>query len=335
MPVVLSDVAEPALWIGGIVGASLLAFWLTGSSPPAGLVAVAGMVLAASRWVKRLAEMRSAMQTALDRAEKNHDAMEQALRRSQKMAALGSLTVGVAHDFNNHLTVISSNVEMMARRLDSAPDSLLRHTRAAMEGVQRAATLTGRLLSFSRQPEPEPELVDIDRLLGGLADLLRRTVGDRNAVQVAPAPEQWFTWADVNHMEHALLSLAVSARDQLRSGSVLMIEVATLRLGAADYTSVQPGEYIQIEIRDSLNWPRTWEPANDLTSADLSMARAFLRQAGGTLLRSGSADGGLSLRLLLPRYTPPALSPAPPHRKAGARWTTRCWKRPMRWRRSG
>ena len=108
------------------------------------------MALAAWRSVKMLAAARA----ALDRTERARAAMEQALRRSQKMEALGRLTVGAAHDFNNHLTVISSNVEMVARRLDRTQERLLRHTDAAMQGVQRAAVLTGRLLSFSRQPDP-------------------------------------------------------------------------------------------------------------------------------------------------------------------------------------
>ena len=93
------------------------------------------------------------------------------------MEAMGRLTVGVAHDLNNHLTVISSNVEMIANRLTADQQRLLRNTDGAMQGVRRAAALTGRLLSFSRQTAAEPETVDVDRLVSGLSELLSAKAG--------------------------------------------------------------------------------------------------------------------------------------------------------------
>jgi CheY-like chemotaxis protein len=326
LPVRLRGMAAPGLRPGlcivGIVLATLLVSWLTGRAWPAVLVAVAGMVLAARHSVKMLAAARD----ALDRAERQRSAMEQALRRSQKMEALGRLTVGAAHDFNNHLTVISSNVEMVARRLDSTQQRLLRHTDAAMQGVQRAAALTGLLLSFSRQPAPEPEAVDVDRLLNGLSDLLHRTLGDRIGLDVRLSGDPWFTWADVNQMENALLSLAVNARDQVRNGAELTLTVSNVHLDnvfAAKYPSVPPGDYIQIAVSDSTNVgeQKIWQPADDLSSADLSMARAFVREAAGFLLRSDPSATGLSLRLFLPRYMPPVLVPAVPRRDTGGRPT--------------
>jgi CheY-like chemotaxis protein len=313
---------RPGLCIVGIVLATLLVSWLTGRAWLAVLVGVAGMVLAARHSVKMLAAARD----ALDRAERQRSAMEQALRRSQKMEALGRLTVGAAHDFNNHLTVISSNVEMVARRLDSTQQRLLRHTDAAMQGVKRAAALTGLLLSFSRQPAPEPEAVDVDRLLNGLSDLLHRTLGDRIGLDVRLSGDPWFTWADVNQMENALLSLAVNARDQVRNGAELTLAVSNVDLDkvfAAKYPSVLPGDYIQIAVSDSTNAgeQKIWQPADDLSSADLSMARAFVREAGGVLLRSDPSAAGLSLRLFLPRYLPPVLVPTVQRRDTGGRPT--------------
>ena len=156
VPVWLRGVAGLGLWPGlciiAIASATLLAFWLTDQLWVAAAIGVAGMALAAWRSVRMLAAVRD----ALDRTERARAAMEQALRRSQQMEALGRLTVGAAHDFNNHLTVISSNVEMVARRLDRTQERLLRHTEAAMQAVQRAAGLTGLLLSFSRQPVANP-----------------------------------------------------------------------------------------------------------------------------------------------------------------------------------
>ena len=267
------------------------------------------MVPAAWHSVKTIADLH----TALVKAQQEHAAMEQALRRSQKMEALGRLTAGVAHDFNNHLTVISSNVEMVALRLDAPRDRLLRHAEAAMQGVRRAAMLTGRLLSFSRHPAPENEAVDVNRLLNGLAELLRRTLCDRIGLDVTLSQQSWFAWADVNQMEQALLSLAVNVRSRVRDGEVLSIAVSNGHLDAmfqATYPSVPQGDYIHITIGDRVDAGRSgrWQLADDLTSADLSMARGFIQAAGGYLLRSDPAADGVRLRLFLPRYVPLALS---------------------------
>lgn len=309
-------VAAPAAWIAGIVLAALLTAWLTGRVWAAALVGIGGMVLAAWYAVKTL----TAARTAAGRAEQDRAAMEQTLRRSQKMEALGRLTAGVAHDFNNHLTVIASNVELLARRLDGRQERLLRHTEAALEGVQRAAALTGRLLSLAHQPVPEPGAVDVDRLLMGLSDMLRRTLGDRIGLEVLPSGEPWFVRADIDQMENAVLSLAVNARDHARTGAKLTIAVSNVLLDQAfqaAYPPAEPGEYIQLAVSDSATDPVDWRFAGESGNDDLSMARAFVRDAGGFLLRSDAAPGGLSLRLFLPRYVLPALAAAGSRRTAG------------------
>ncbi len=292
--------------------AALSAGWLTGQALPAAAVGVAGLALGAGQAVRRLAAARD----ALERAERDRAAMEQALRRAQQMEALGRLAVGVAHDFNNHLTVISSNVEMVARRLDSSQTRLLRHTEAAMQGVQRAAVLTGRLLSFAHQPQPEPEAVDVDRVLTGLSELLRRSLGDRIALEFVRPDTPWLVWADVNQMETALLSLAVNARDQVRDGAKLTIAVSNVHLDAG--AAVLPGDYVQISVSDSGGEPGDWRVAD---RADLSLAGAFVREAGGCLLRSDPSAHGLWLRLLLPRYAPPAFAAAASRAETGGRQT--------------
>jgi CheY-like chemotaxis protein len=314
----LPDAIGRGLWILAIVAVTALTWSLTDwmlVSAGAGLTV---LVLAAWLSVKQVSRLRNAL---VDK-ERERAAMEQALRRSQKMEALGRLTVGVAHDFNNHLTVISSNVEMISRRLEPGQDRLLRHTDAAIQGVRRAAILTGRLLSFSRQPAIEPETVDVDRLVDGLAELLRRTLGDRIRLEVGLSGSPWFAWADINQMENALLSLVVNARDQVPDGGVLSIAVSNVQLDAvfaAANPMVPPGDYIQIAVSgptDPAETPR-WEPAEDLTSADLFMARAFVREVGGCLLRSDPTLCGLSLRLFLPRYVPPPVASAATSRSTG------------------
>jgi CheY-like chemotaxis protein len=239
--------------------------------------------------------------------------MEQALRQSQKMEALGRLTVGVAHDFNNHLTVISSNVELLARRLDEKQGHLLRHSAAAMQGVRRAAILTGRLLSFSRQPVVEPEAVEVDRLVHDVAELLGRTLGDRTGLNVQLSGAPWLTLVDINQMENALLSLLVNARDQVADGGSLTLAVSNVQLDTvfmAAHPSVLPGDYIQIVVSGTSTAPPRWEPTDDLVGVDLFMVRAFVGEAGGCLLQSEPTGGGMSLRLFLPRYLPPAVATA-------------------------
>jgi CheY-like chemotaxis protein len=318
----LPDAAEPSLWIVGVVTASLLALWSTDRLWFSAMIATAGIVLAARRSVKVLARLRR----RLAEAERERAAMEQALRRSQKMEALGRLTVGVAHDFNNHLTVISSNVELVARRLGEEHARLSSHTDAAMQGVRRAAILAGRLLAFSRQTSIEPEAVDVDRLVSGLSELLRRTLGQRIRLEVRLSGSPWFAWADANQMENALLSLVVNARDQVPDSGVLSVAVSNAQLDAvfaAAHPTVPAGDYIQVAISRSPDpaVAKRWEPADDLTSADLFMARAFAREAGGCLLRSDPAAGGLSLRMFLPRYLPPPVGSIRSPRVAGGRTT--------------
>jgi CheY-like chemotaxis protein len=305
------------LWTIGIVAATLLTWWLTGWLWIAATIGVLGLIVAAWRWISMLGAMRR----ALTEVTRDREAMEHALRRAQTMEALGRLTVGVAHDFNNHLTVISSNVEMVARRLDPTQVRLLRHADAAMQGVRRAALLTGRLLSFSRQPALERETVDVDQLVQALAELLRRTLGEWIRLEVRLSGAPWFAWVDINRMENALLSLVVNARDQVPDGGVLRIAVSNVQLDAvftAAHPGVLPGDYIQVAV--SLpEGAKRWEAPDDLAGTDLFMVRAFVREAGGCLLRSDPAQDGLSLQLFLPRYVPPQVANLGPPRTAGGR----------------
>jgi CheY-like chemotaxis protein len=311
------DAVEAGLWLLGAVAAAVLA-WVLSDRLWVSLAAWVAVIVLAG-W--RVVTLVGRLQNALAEAEKARTALARALRRAQKMEAIGRLTVGVAHDFNNHLTVISSNVEMIARHLDRSGEDeaqvrLLRHADAATQGVRRAAILTGRLLSLSRQPAEEPETVDIDRLVDGLAELLRRTLGERVSLEVRMSGSPWFAWVDVNHAENALLSLVVNTREQMPDGAVLRIAVSNVRLDAgfvAAHPTVLPGDYIQIAIGVFCGSaePARWELTDDLTSADLFMALVFVREAGGCLLRSrieaGGEPGGLALRLLLPRYVQPAV----------------------------
>jgi CheY-like chemotaxis protein len=314
--------ARPEPWALGAVLAALMTGWAAGS-PWFGAA-----ILPVTYMLWQSARDRVRLKADLLAARADRDAMEEALRQSQKMEAIGRLTGGIAHDFNNHLTVISSNVELVKRRLDSSDEKLLRYLDAAMQGVQRAATLTGRLLSFTREQAPEPEAIDVARFLGGLCDLLRRTLGEGETLQVRLPDERWFVWADVNEMENALLSLAVNARNRMSVGGVLVLAATNVRLNdtfAAAHPRILPGDYVRIAFGDATlaeaDPPQPWQTADDLADAGLSLARGFVRQMGGCLLRSGSLSGPPSLRLFLPRYHHPAPAGLASRRCPGARPT--------------
>src|SRR5262249_25035735 len=153
---------------------------------PATVALLALSMLAMRQW-RRLHDALEQLQDEVRRRE----VAEEALRQSQKMEAVGRLTGGIAHDFNNHLTVVSSNIELLQRRMPPVGAALLRLAEAAMAGVQRASTLTHRLLAFSRQQPLEAEPLDVSRLVSGMSDLLRRTLGEDIAVETALEGRLW------------------------------------------------------------------------------------------------------------------------------------------------
>ncbi|MBV9971392.1 MAG: PAS domain S-box protein, partial [Xanthobacteraceae bacterium] len=184
-------------------------------------------------------------------------AAEERLRQSQKIEGIGQLTGGVAHDFNNLLTIIIGNLETLQRNLqDDGPDAtrLQRAADNAMRGARRAEALTQRLLAFARQQPLEPRSVDVGRLVAGMSDLLRRTLGEQIAVETVLAGGLWRSFADPNQLEMTILNLAVNARDAMPNGGKLTIETANIHLDenyAAAQVEVLPGQYVLLAISDT------------------------------------------------------------------------------------
>ncbi len=163
---------------------------------------------------------------------------EELLRQAQKMEAVGQLTGGVAHDFNNLLTIIMIGLEMIKRYLPDLPVSTatVRIGRArdmALTGVDRAALLTQRLLAFSRQQPLSPQPIDANKLVAGISDLLRRTIGEEISLETVMAAGLWGTHADANQLENVIVNLAVNARDAMPDGGKLTIETANIYLDDA------------------------------------------------------------------------------------------------------
>ena len=184
---------------------------------------------------------------------------EETLRQSQKMEAIGHLTGGVAHDFNNLLTVIGGGVETLQRLLATAPlggdeARIKRALGMIAQGADRAATLTHRLLAFARRQTLDPRPLDANKLVAGMSELLRRTLGETVALETVLAGGLWRTAADANQLENALLNLAVNARDAMPEGGKLTIETANTHLDeayAAAHDDVAAGQYVMIAVSDT------------------------------------------------------------------------------------
>jgi PAS domain S-box-containing protein len=245
---------------------------------------------------------------------------EERHRQSQKMEGIGQLTGGVAHDFNNLLTIIIGNLEALQRHLSDGAtdrDRLRRSAENAMRGARRAESLTQRLLAFSRQQPLEPRAVDLGRLVSGMSDLLRRTLGEQIAVETVLAGGLWRAHADPNQLEVGIVNLAVNARDAMPNGGKLTIETANVHLDdryASSQVEVTPGQYVMLAISDNGMGmtPETKAKAFDpfFTTKDvghgtglgLSQVYGFVKQSGGHVKIYSEVGEGTTIKIYLPRY---------------------------------
>lgn len=244
-------------------------------------------------------------------------AAEDALRQAQKMEAVGQLTGGIAHDFNNLLAGISGSLEIIERRIaQGRTDSLDRFLKGAQSSAQRAASLTQRLLAFSRRQTLDPKPTDINRLVRGMEDLITRTVGPAIATEVVGAAGLWPARVDQAQLESALLNLAINARDAMPEGGRITIETANKWLDdrVARERDLTPGQYISIcvsdtgtgipdEIVDRIFDPFfTTKPIGQGTGLGLSMIHGFVRQSGGQVRVYSESGQGTTMCLYLPRH---------------------------------
>jgi PAS domain S-box-containing protein len=264
--------------------------------------------------VTRDATERKEAEAALQRAQEQ-------LAQSQKMEGIGQLTGGVAHDFNNLLTIILGNLESILRALSSGTvdrDRIYRMASNAKQGADRAAALTQRLLAFSRRQPLDPKPVDVGRLVVGMSDLLRRTLGEQITVETALAGDLWQVSVDANQLEVSLLNLAINARDAMPNGGRLTIETANACLDekyAAAQADVMPGQYVAICMTDTGTGmtkevlARAFEPfftTKDIghgTGLGLSQVYGFVKQSGGHVRIYTELGEGTTVKIYLPRLT--------------------------------
>jgi PAS domain S-box-containing protein len=243
--------------------------------------------------------------------------LEEQFRQSQKMEAVGQLTGGLAHDFNNMLQGITGSLELLRARLGAGHvASVDRYITAAQSDAARAATLTQRLLAFSRRQLLDPEPTNSDDLIAGMVGLIQRTVGPGIKVVVVPTINLWTTLCDANQMENALLNLCINARDAMPNGGGLTIETANVlldRRGASDW-DVMPGEYVAVCVTDTgAGMPldvvaRAFDPFFTTkalgvgTGLGLSMIYGFAQQSGGQARINSEVGVGTTVRIYLPRH---------------------------------
>jgi PAS domain S-box-containing protein len=260
-----------------------------------------------------------------------HRRLEQQLRQAQKMEAVGQLTGGVAHDFNNLLTLVVGGLDTIGRLLPNLPapaaqERVERAREMALQGAKRAATLTSRLLAFSRQQTLTPRALDANALVAGACELLRRTLGESITVESVLPPGIWPIRADPNQLENALLNLALNARDAMPGGGKLTIETANAALDAAYVAAlpeiVAPGPYVMIAVADNgegmdaATRERAFDPfftTKDVgkgTGLGLSQVHGFARQSAGFVRIQSERGEGATIRIYLPRHVGP--DPAAP-----------------------
>jgi len=242
---------------------------------------------------------------------------EEQLRQSQKMEAVGQLTGGLAHDFNNLLAGISGSLELLQTRMSQGRiNDLDRYIAAAQGGAKRAAALTHRLLAFSRQQTLDPKPTNVNRLVTGMEELIRRTAGPAIEIEVVGAAGLWTTLIDPGQLENALLNLCINARDAMPDGGRLTIETANKWLDGQTgrERDLTPGQYLSLCVTDTGTGMTpeviarafdpffTTKPIGMGTGLGLSMIYGFARQSGGQVRIYSEVGQGTTMCLYLPRH---------------------------------
>jgi signal transduction histidine kinase/ActR/RegA family two-component response regulator len=250
---------------------------------------------------------------ALKEEAREREAAEAQLRQVQKMEAVGQLTGGIAHDFNNMLAVVVGGIDLALRRLNGPRREVMMHLNNAMEGATRAAALTRRLLSFARSEPLLPERVDSNELIGGMSDLLDRTLGEQIRVEVDLASGTWPTYVDPHQLENAILNLAVNARDAMEGRGLMRISTENVKLAANQVGDIQAGDYVKISVTDTGCGMEpdvlerafepffTTKPVGTGTGLGLSQIFGFAHQSGGEVGIESQVGRGTSVSIYLPR----------------------------------
>jgi len=305
--------------------ASILHEWLKAVRGYAAIGAVAALSLTLLCLValRRLRREQTALAQARDAIAQRAE-VENQLHQAQKMEGVGQLTAGIAHDFNNLITVIKGNIKLLELNLDSTDSRYERFISAAMQGCERATTLTGRLLSFSRRGPFDARSVEANNVIAGMSDLLRRSLGTQISLNIRLTDSTWRVFVDPNQLENALLNLALNARDAMPEGGNLIIEVANSAFEEVAGECRQEelsGECVRISIADNGCGmsgevrQRAFEPFFTTKGAargsglGLSQVYGFINRSGGQCVIDSGLGRGTTINLYLPRYIEETMKP--------------------------
>jgi PAS domain S-box-containing protein len=284
---------------------------------PEKLLAVSRDITEQKRIEGELRELNDTLERRIEERTRELRASEDQLRQSQKLDAIGQLTGGVAHDFNNLLTGISGSLEILQTRLARGQfTDVDRFISAAQGASKRAAALTHRLLAFSRRQTLDPKPTNANRLIAGMEDLVRRTVGPSIEVETVLAEDLWITLCDASQLENSVLNLCINARDAMPDGGKLTIETANTSLDrrTAREQDMAAGQYVTVCVTDTGSGMApdvierafdpfyTTKPMGQGTGLGLSMTYGFAKQSGGQVRIYSEVDKGTTMRIFLPRH---------------------------------
>ena len=266
---------------------------------------------------KKLQLLNEHLETRVQEEINERRQAEETLRQAQKMESIGQLTGGIAHDFNNLLQVITGNLQLLGKHVAGNAKAEERVENALL-GVSRGANLASQLLAFGRRQPLDPKVINVGRLVEGLDDMLRRTLGEEIEIWSSVPDDLWNTFVDPLQVENALLNLAINARDAMNGRGRLTIEVANTSLGE-DYARAHPdvsaGQYVVLAVTDTGAGmtqeiiDKVFEPFFTTktdgrgTGLGLSMVYGFVKQSGGHAKISSEAGRGTTIKLYLPRET--------------------------------
>ncbi|AHG40157.1 histidine kinase [Pseudomonas syringae CC1557] len=301
------------------------AIWLSTKAPMVdnngnviGVIGSSIDVTARKKAEEAVRELNLTLEQRIEQAVLEREQVEDALRHSQKMDAVGQLTGGIAHDFNNLLAGISGSLELITRRLSQGRvGDVDRYVSVAQSAVRRAASLTHRLLAFSRRQTLSPKVTDVNALINDMEELITRTVGPEIEIKVIAQADVWPALIDHAQLESSLLNLCLNARDAMPNGGRIIIETGNASLDECidpDH-GIPAGEHLSIRVTDTGSGMSpevvakafepffTTKPIGAGTGLGLSMVYGFVRQSGGQIKVESVVGKGTSVVMHLPRHT--------------------------------
>jgi signal transduction histidine kinase/CheY-like chemotaxis protein len=302
--------------------AALLRSVLLAITVIAALLAATVVILVGFTLRRQVGELRL-LTTSLRTEMLERERAEATLRQAQKMEALGQLTGGVAHDFNNMLAIIVGNLDLGMRRLSNEDVRARIYVENALSGARRAAELTKRLLAFSRLQPLKPQSADANKCVTDMSELLRRTLGETIELETVLGGGLWRAIVDVHQLESTILNLVINARDAMDGGGRLTIETANTELDRAyadAHMEVTPGQYVMIAVTDTGRGMSeaviakafdpffTTKPSGAGTGLGLSQVHGFIKQSKGHIKIYSEEGKGTTVKIYLPRDMSKAFS---------------------------